>query len=203
MSELTGCGEEKAMLRQKLLHRRAALKNRKDRDKAIYNRILMNKQYRTAENIFIYISKSEETDTKALIEYSLESGKRLFAPYCMPDSTEMQFYRFHSLEELRPGGFGVLQPDPASGGMARRSDMEGALCIVPGLAFDRTGARLGYGKGYYDRFLSRNHIFRMGICYEAFVLDTVPVQPHDIRMQAVLTDERLREMETGKEREYA
>jgi len=204
MSGLTGCGAEKAALRQRLLRQRAALENRAERDKAVYDRILMNKLYQSAENIFIYISKPEETDTRALIKYSLKSGKRLFVPYCTADSTEMRFYRLHSPEQLRPGSFGVLQPDPVPGGAAAQSDMECALCIVPGLSFDRTGVRLGYGKGYYDRFLSRNNIYRMGVCYESFFFrDALPAQPHDIRMQAVVTDEKLREMETGKGRDYA
>lgn len=199
MPELTGCAAEKAVLRQKLMRQRAALENRAERSQAIFERILMNKRYRSAENIFIYISKPEEADTRALIGRSLEMGKKLFAPCCTAGSQEMRFYRFQSLEELRPGSFGVLQPDPAIGVPAARSDMEGALCIVPGLAFDRTGVRLGYGKGYYDRFLSRNAVFRMGICFEALLLEALPAQPHDIRMQAIVTDEKFRVTDTGKE----
>lgn len=199
MPELTGCAAEKAALRQKLLRQRAVLTNRAERDRAIFERVLMNKRYRSAENIFIYISKPEEADTRALIRRSLQMGKKLFAPCCTAGSREMRFYRFQSLEELVPGSFGVLQPDPAASTPAARPDLEGALCIVPGLAFDRTGVRLGYGKGYYDRFLSRNAVFRMGICFEELLLETLPAQPHDIRMQAIVTDEKFRVTDTGKE----
>lgn len=203
MSQLTGGAPEKAVLRQRLSRRRAILKNRMDRDNEIFQRIVMHKQYRFAENIFIYISKPDEADTQALIQHSLESGKRLFAPYCVSGNPEMKFYRFHSPEELLPGSFGVFQPEPLPGNAAQPCDLQRAVCIVPGMAFDKTGARLGYGKGYYDRFLSGNHIFRMGICYEALLLDQLPAEPHDIRMHAIVTDEKLRTMEAGKEREYA
>lgn len=203
MSPLTGYAAEKATLRQRLSRRRAVLKNRLERDTEIFQRIVMHKVYRSAKNIFIYISKTGEADTQMLIEHALGTGKKLFAPHCVTGNPDMDFYRFYSMGELQRGSFGVWQPEPDPAKLALRSDMEGALCIVPGMAFDRTGIRLGYGKGYYDRFLSENKLFRMGLCYEALLLDALPAEPHDIRMHAIVTDEQYRTIEVGKEDEYA
>ena len=78
--------------------------------------------------------------------------------------TEMEFYEIHSLFELQPGTFGVLEPVPENSRLVQE-ETEG-LCIVPGLSFDAEGYRLGYGKGYYDRFLSRFSGTTAGVCYK-------------------------------------
>ena len=70
-------------------------------------------------------------------------------------------------------------------------DEASALCLVPGLAFSANGARLGYGKGYYDTFFAQHPVLKLGLCYDFQLVPQVPTQPHDVRMDGILTDKRL------------
>ena len=72
-----------------------------------------------------------------------------------------------------------------------KNEMANALCLVPGLAFSADGARLGYGKGYYDTFFARHSVLKLGLCYDFQLVPQVPTQPHDVRMDGILTDKRL------------
>lgn len=107
--------------------------------------------YRRAKTVLVYVSMPIEVDTREIISKALSDGKRVAVPRCVPGTREMEFYLIESLDELSPGTFGVLEPVPNPGRLLR--DFSHSICVVPALACDRNGYRLGYGGGYYDRFL--------------------------------------------------
>ena len=177
---------EKAALRGALLARRDALPRREARSRAIQQEVLALPAYRQAQRLLVYLSAGSEPDTWGLVEQALAAGKGVYAPRCLDRQGNMAFYQIRGREDLLPGAFGLWEPDPArcppfSGG-------ENCLCLVPGLAFDERGFRLGYGKGYYDRFLGRWQVPAAGLCFGPLLLPRLPRVPHDRRVAAVITE---------------
>ncbi len=137
-----------------------------------------------ASEVFTYASTEIEVDTRRLIDYCLEKG----IPVALPISgdTELSFYYISDISELKSGRFGIDEPPavrPASYG-------KGTLCIVPALCADGTGLRLGYGRGYYDRFLSAFSGRSVVLCYSSFKRE-VPCEPHDRKADFTIFDRHL------------
>ena len=164
---------------------------KKEKDQKIKERVQALYQYKQAKQIFCYVSTSIEVDTKALIQEALRHGKRVAVPRCTdPEHSVMEFFYISSLDDLAPGTFGVLEPDPERA--VKVTDFSKALSIVPGLCFDYNGYRLGYGKGYYDRFLSAHPGPRVGIVYSEFVKYRLYHGRYDVSMDLIVTDRYLR-----------
>lgn len=157
-------------------------------DQKILNRVVNLWQYREARLLLVYVSTPIEVDTRRLIERALRDGKQVAVPRCVPGTREMEFYQIHSLNELSPGTFGVLEPAPVR--RALITDFSRSLCIVPALAFDGQGFRLGYGKGYYDRFLARFDGSTVGLCYDACISKRLPAGRFDRPVGLTVTERR-------------
>lgn len=121
-------------------------------------------------------------DTWPLLARALAQGKEVYAPRCLERPGEMAFYRVSSREDLQAGAFGLLEPIPGRCPPLERG--QGDLCLVPGLAFDREGYRLGYGKGYYDCFLAAQPVHAVGLCFEALAFERLPRDGFDRRWAA-------------------
>lgn len=176
--------QEKAALRKVLLARRAALPCREERTAAIVAQVLQSPVYRQAKQLFCYRSMGTEVGTIQLMEAALAQGKQVFAP-CCPPGKEMVFLSVTESTRWEVSFFGVEEPVweqeipliyPPQG-----------LCITPGLAFTKEGYRLGYGKGYYDRFLQRTQMTAMGLCFGELLLDALPIEPHDRKVDWIVT----------------
>ena len=125
-----------------------------------------------------YAALPEEIQTDGVLRLALAEGKALYLPRCLNDAGQMAFYRVQALEDLESGSFGVREPSLAA--LQYNMDLDGqALCLVPGLCFDNKGYRLGYGKGYYDRFLAKFRGATLGLCYNDFLPDCLPVGDYD------------------------
>lgn len=173
--------EIKQKLRRQLIQRRqdmdSGLKLAADKD--IFEQV---KPYLDrASRVFTYASTSIEVDTRRIISYCL--GKNI--PVALPVSgdTEMFFYYIGSEKELTVGRYGIDEPPTLFPAQADKD----TLCIVPALCADGTGLRLGYGKGYYDRFLSGFTGRSIIICYKTFKCE-VPAEPHDVRADFTIFD---------------
>lgn len=191
-----GAVSEKARLRRSLLERRKKLSRREQKDQEILKMILSFPLYRGAETVLLYLSTPQEVDTYRLLEAALGEGKKVFAPVPSVEGT-MAFHQVFRLEDLRPGRFGILEP-PGSAPVfsAQAQNPSGkALCFVPGAAFDRRGHRLGYGKGYYDRFLAEAPVISVGLCYEELVLPRLPAEEFDQPVDFLTTEQGCRKME--------
>ena len=176
----------KTALRRELSARRNALPDREAKSRAIQAQVLSLAAYRQAEQVLLYLSVGSEVDTWGLLDSALEDGKAVYAPVCLDGEGRMAFYRVRSRREWKRGRFGLWEPDPEVCPPLERE--EGALCLVPGLAFDRAGYRLGYGKGYYDRFLAAHRMETAGLCYGELLVSQLPHHALDRRVDWLVTE---------------
>lgn len=135
---------------------------REEQDRRISENVRRLHQYTPCDTILIYMSTPIEVDTKRIIENAWADGKRVAVPRCIPDTRLMEFHYIESFSDVAPGMFGVLEPREE---LPIVTDFEGCLMIVPAMQFDINGYRLGYGKGYYDRYMSRFQGVSAGLCY--------------------------------------
>ncbi|MDR2686695.1 MAG: 5-formyltetrahydrofolate cyclo-ligase [Oscillospiraceae bacterium] len=178
----------KQALRRELLALRnaIALEDRQAWDAAVNRAIVEDGWFGESQAVLAYCPIGSEPDIKPALEEALRQGKRVFLPRCNPVTREMAFHRIASFEGLNPGAHGI--PEPGESNCALRI-ANGALCLVPAVAFDKAGFRLGYGGGYYDRFLARRRGLRtLGICYEILLRGCLPKSATDIPVERVLTE---------------
>lgn len=189
--------EEKNRLREKYkaVRRGYSDEEKKKLDLSILKRVTGLYQYRDAATVLTYVSKDIETDTIGLIERAWSDGKRVAVPKCIDGTRLMRFYYITDLSQLEKSSFGVLEPktDLCE---AMSAPPENSLCIVPGMAFDCDGYRLGYGKGYYDRFLSGFHGVTAGICYSDCIRWKLPRGRFDRPVDILVTDKFFRKIKT-------
>ena len=182
----------KTELRQKYRSLRQSMppEIKEQKDEAIAAQVRRLWQYQRNSILLIYVSTSIEVDTFRISRQAIADGKRVAVPRCIPDTRNMEFYYIRSTDELKPGMFGVLEPDPIAENLYSESD--GGLCIVPAFSYDWRGYRLGYGKGYYDRFLSRFEGNMVGICYSECVQRSLPHGRFDRPVELLVTESYLR-----------
>lgn len=157
-----------------------------EKSKAIIEKLLSNPVIGTAEKILLYASVKNEVSTVELFERLILMGKSVYFP--RTDELDMDFYCVHKLQELKEGMYGIPEPQ---GNEAYNYDK--AVMIVPGLAFSKRGYRIGYGKGYYDRYLMKhntnNLIYTVGIAYDFQLLsEQWTYDDYDIAVNTVITD---------------
>ena len=174
----------KALRRAMTPEQKAAL------DKAIARRVAALWQYKKQDLLLTYVSTPIEVDTTAIIRRALKDGKRVAVPRCVPNTRQMEFYLIESLDELEPGTFGVLEPRPDPARLL--TDPRKGLCLVPALCYDWKGFRLGYGKGYYDRFLAEFDGPIVGICYSSCIRRSLPHGRYDRPVELLVTDRYFR-----------
>ena len=178
--------EEKNLLRRRLRAQRSALPEAQRRawDARILRHLTGMERLQRADTVLLYLSCRGEADTHALFGWLTENGIRAALPLCGQDGT-MDFVQVQDLSALHPGAYGI--PEPAPGVCPALTPA--SVCIVPGVAFTRGGVRLGQGGGYYDRFLAAHEgLYTVGLCYEALVQPQLPEQPHDRRVDALVTE---------------
>ncbi|WP_278335080.1 5-formyltetrahydrofolate cyclo-ligase [Clostridium pasteurianum] len=131
-----------------------SLSDKKEKDSAIYEIITKSKEFIEAEVLFIYVSFGKEVDTHNIIKYALNLGKKVCAPRVISRLSGMKALKVNDLEELELSSYGILEPKDTAEEV-KLDDMD--LAIIPGLAFDLKGDRIGYGGGFYDRFFSNKN----------------------------------------------
>ena len=162
----------------------------------VLEKLLSLREYKANSTVFTYVSKAIEVDTFGLMEASLRAGKKVAAPRCVPGTYDMEFFYISSAEDLEKGMFGVLEPSPEK--CQKVEDFSKGFCVVPGLCFDVQGFRLGYGKGYYDRFLSRFGGFTVGISYSSCVQWNLPHGFYDRPVDVLVTEKYIRKTARGR-----
>jgi 5-formyltetrahydrofolate cyclo-ligase len=156
----------------------------------IFQQLAALPQYARARTLMLYLAVRSEVRTRWFVPTAWAAGKRVVVPYC--ESGDIQLFQLNSFDELLPAAMGVLEPKPELRHCPDRKvdPAELDLIVAPGLAFDRRGGRLGYGKGYYDRFLHqiRGDATKLAVCFQCQLFPEIPVLPHDIRMDLVVTE---------------
>lgn len=160
------------------------------KDAVITAKLLGNERVRSADTVLLYASFGSEVNTWDLAEKLLFKKKRVAFPRCRKDGA-MTFHLVDDLSQLKDGevgSFDICEPCPT---LPRPELSRNTVCIVPGLAFTLRGERLGYGGGFYDRFLAENpDIFTVAAAYEDMLTESLPVLEHDIKINIIVTEER-------------
>lgn len=179
--------ETKKDIRNRIRKKRLALapEQREQYSRSITSQVIEHPFFLNADEIYCYVSCESEVSTFELLKKCQSMGKKVAVPKVIVDNF-MKFYYIDSLKSLTPGAYGILEPeaDPQ-----REACKEHALVILPGVAFDRQGNRIGYGKGFYDNYLSTHPQYhRIGLAFSAQCVDFIPADCHDIRVEAVITE---------------
>ncbi len=166
---------------------RAAIQpdTRKEWDALLCRALLSHPLYGDAHRLLCFYPTKGEPNLLPFYEAALADRKKLFFPLCRTSDHTMTFLEVMSLSELCPGAYGIPEP---TGSASVFSGDSTALCLVPGLAFDRAGNRLGYGGGYYDRFLADFSGRTLAPVYRCFLTDTLPCAPTDRPVEHILTE---------------
>lgn len=156
-------------------------------DEVIYKKVINCEYYTNAKILFSYVSFGSEVCTHKIIEHALANNKTVCVPKVINRTEGMKAVKINSLEELNQGNFGVLEPENLEKSIAPEAI---DLILIPGLAFDKFGGRLGYGAGYYDSFLKevKKDALKIALSYSIQILDKVPMEAHDIFIENLITN---------------
>lgn len=160
-------------------------------DTKICRAFLASATYRYASVLLLYSPKKDEVNILPIAEKALADGKKVAFPRCVPDTHDMEYHFVDSLDVMHKGSYGLLEPDESLPIYDRHS-VENAVCIVPALVYDKKGYRLGYGKGYYDRYLGSFNGSKVGMIYTDFILDQLPRGRFDLSVDFMVTERGIK-----------
>ncbi len=165
-------------------------------DEKILKKILILNAYKLSGFVFTYVSKDIEVDTYELIKQCWKDNKKVAVPKCKPDTKAMDFYIINSFNDLEKATFGLLEPITSK--CEKPTGFSNSICIVPGFCFDNEGFRLGYGHGFYDRFLQNFQGTTIGVCYSDSIIAKLPHGRFDRPVDILLTDRYIKEINNKK-----
>lgn len=176
-------------LRKKYKQLRKGIQSKKELDTAICMNFLQSDLYKNADAVLCYSSLPDEISTDLIINQALSDGKILALPVCTDSNGNMNFYIINSPDELALGSFSVMEPNkdicvPFGTSLS-------PVCVVPALCFDKKGYRIGYGKGYYDKFLKKFTSVSVGLCYNGFIEDNLPCDEFDEKVDFIITQSNI------------
>ena len=185
--------QQKAEIRRQAIARRKAQPNKDEASRQIVATLVGLDAYHQARTVMFYVDMRSEVRTRAYLPTALAAGKRIVVPYCLPD--QLGLFRLADLDELETGVFRILEPRSDLRGVPEKRVTAGELdlVVVPGLAFDRRGARLGYGAGYYDKLLRqvRPDTRLWALAFECQLFSELPVEAHDVLVDQVITEQTI------------
>jgi len=187
--------QHKNQIREQAHANRRAQANKDELSRQIVARFMELPEYAAAQSIMFYVDVRAEVRTRYDLEHALASGKRIVVPYCVDGMLEL--FHLQCMTELEIGSYNVLEPKaelrdrPEKKVLIEQLD----LIMVPGVAFDRDGGRLGHGKGYYDKLLehARHDTPLVALAFECQIFPQIPMQAHDISMDKVVTEAAIYE----------
>jgi len=186
--------DDKSTCRQILRAARQALGNREEAGLAIWDQLRAQPEWTAARSLLLYVDVRGEVPTRdALREELMQEQRRVALPWC--DGDELRAVLVRSMDEMKPGRFGIPEPIEAVRNNPDR-EMQAAdfdLIVIPAVGFDRHGQRLGSGRGYYDRFLAAagSETCLCGIGFDCQLVDVIPTEPHDRLMDLIVTESQV------------
>ncbi|MBP2078189.1 5-formyltetrahydrofolate cyclo-ligase [Oceanobacillus polygoni] len=182
---------DKTKLRKETINR---LKNlpideKKQIEMEIMERLLSSELWTNAETIGITMAQNFEWATEPIIEAGWKQKKRMVVPKCIPADKQLDFYEISSFDQLEAVYFNLLEPKPDQSRFVQKKGID--LLIVPGILFDRSGYRIGFGGGYYDRFLVDFNQKTASLCSGDQLVDQIPKEKYDLPVQYVITNKEI------------
>lgn len=147
----------------------------------IFFKVINNKCIKSCSKLLIYVSYDSEVDTIRIIKYFLKR-KTIYVPKVI--CNEIIFFSISSLNDLKKGYHNILEPISND----ELNYFDNACVIVPGICFDKLGYRIGYGKGFYDRFLGKYKLYSIGLTYRECIIDKILTDEHDVPVDEVISD---------------
>lgn len=184
--------ETKAEIRKRILEARKGLTKEEAMSKsgAIVQKVIKTPEYEEADNVLLYADYNYEVLTQRIFEDAVSHKKRVYFPKSDLLTNNMEFYQILSLCQLEKGLMGILEPREDMRFRYKFNPKEDTLVIIPGVAFDISGYRIGYGRGFYDKFLvNKRQLSTMALAYACQIVDEIPREAHDIRMDKIVTEE--------------
>lgn len=161
----------------------------KEKSHEITKKLVALPEYQSCRNILIFLSMPGEVQTGEMIQKSLASGKKVYVPLVDKNRKRLQISELPGLDiEFQTKSFGIREPSPEYINIRPPAVLD--FVLVPGLAFDRKGGRIGFGAGYYDRFLKEEagHVARVGVAFQFQILDSIAQTEFDVPVQKILTE---------------
>ncbi|KFZ42926.1 hypothetical protein JS80_06790 [Anoxybacillus sp. KU2-6(11)] len=174
-------------MKQRLLH--MTKEERKKKENVIHDILFQQHLWQTAHVIGITISRKIEVDTICIIERAWQEGKKVAIPKCDAATKQMMFREICSFQQTERSFFDLYEPIVEETKEIQKHEIE--LLFVPGLAFVRKGYRLGYGGGYYDRYLVDFPNYTLSLAYDCQIVSTLPIEKHDIPVQKIITNKGI------------
>ncbi|MBL7032490.1 MAG: 5-formyltetrahydrofolate cyclo-ligase [Nitrospira sp.] len=180
-------------LRSQVLKKRDSItpEQKAVKDDSIKTRLFNLEEFIDAKSVLMYVSFRTEVDTFGQLKGILCLGKKLIVPFVNSNQKTLILYEIKDTSELKPGYMGIPEPEVSEDRKVELNDID--LIVVPGTGFDIKGDRIGYGGGYYDRLLSSasKKITTIALAFEEQIVENIPAEPHDMKMNIIVTDERV------------
>ena len=193
MTELTTFQLRKNEIREQAHANRKAQPDREGVSRVILEKVLALPEYATAHTVMFYVDVRTEVRTREFLPHVLTQGKKIVVPYCVDG--ELELFHLEGMEELSLGMYKILEPREDLRALASKKvapeDLD--LVLVPGVAFDPTGARMGHGFGYYDKLLehTRPGTPLIALAFDCQIFPEIPTAPHDIFMDKIVTESTI------------
>lgn len=152
------------------------------------NMLVSLDEFKKADTLLLYYPIKKEISPLSLIDFAQKCGKQIAFPVCNTQSGTLTFYTVNGTDELSPSSFGISEPIASENKAIITSN---TLCIVPGILFSREGHRLGYGKGFYDKFLKNFGGISVGFSYKELLCDKIPSENTDVPLNIIITEEEV------------
>lgn len=180
--------ETKVKLRKSMQEKLSLLAEveREQISKQLQNQLFESKLWQEAEIIGIYLSFGDEWDTRAIVKKAWQLGKKVAIPKTIPERKEMNFYQINNFSEVQEGHFNIEEPVIEKTTLVDKNMID--LLVVPGLIFSKEGYRIGFGGGYYDRFLTDFLHTTVSLVWSGQLIDKLPIQWYDIPVQYIFTE---------------
>lgn len=184
--------ETKAEIRKRILEIRKNLSDEEiaKKSEAILQNVLKTPEYEEADNILLYADYNHEVMTRGIFDNAIAHQKRVYFPKSDSLTNTMDFYQTVSIRQFSRGFQGILEPKEDLRYRYKFKPREDTLVILPGVAFDISGYRIGYGRGFYDKYLAdKRQLSTMALAFSCQIVDGIPKDIHDIKMDKIVTEE--------------
>lgn len=183
--------KHKAEIREYYIEKRRSTEEsiKTEKDAKISTNVTLSATYRYADILLLYMPKADEIDIRPIATAALEAGKKVAFPCCNPEDRSMEYRFVQSLDELEKSVMGLYEPLSSTEVFDKNEcEKSNVVCIVPGIVYDKKGFRIGYGGGYYDRYLSDFKGTKMGVAHYDFIANSVPHGRFDLAVDVLMTE---------------